>query len=103
MQFGGLTVTALKFAVGIKPLPIARNGLHMPQNTFRRGYYAAWQWIRGNEAPPAVPAYSADTGEPYQAGVARAIRDAHSITSETEATASWLDRALRRSFGLESL
>jgi hypothetical protein len=60
----------------------------------------------GAEEPPQVPTYSPETGEPYRAGVVQGIRDAgfvpQSASSESEAAPvdGWLDRALRRWFGI---
>ena len=48
--------------------------LGMPQNAFRRGFVDGRSSIRGSEAAPTVPAYSAEPGkDPYRAGVARGV------------------------------
>jgi hypothetical protein len=56
----------------------------MPHTTFKKGYIAAWQAIRGNDPVPTIPTHHVPAGQtPYRAGVARGVRDALAFTSST--------------------
>jgi hypothetical protein len=73
----------------------------VPETTFKNGYIAGWQSIRGAEPAPDAPPFQVPAGAtPYLAGVALGVRDAcNSIPAKRDKENSideWLDGALRR-------
>jgi len=72
----------------------------MPQNVFRRGFLDGWSSIRGSEPAPTIPACSLEPGgDPYRAGVALGVREAHAsprtAVTGPSAIETWFDNALR--------
>ena len=73
----------------------------MPQATFKNGYVAGWQSIRGAEPVPDIPQYHVPAGQtPYLAGVALGVRDACAYVpaqrDKETLIGEWLDGALLR-------
>jgi hypothetical protein len=73
----------------------------VPETSFKDGYIAGWQSIRGAEAVPDIPPYHVPAGAtPYLAGVALGVRDACAYVpaqrDRDKEIDEWLDDALRR-------
>jgi hypothetical protein len=73
----------------------------MPQTTFKNGYIAGWQSIRGDEPVPNIPPFHVPAGQtPRLAGVALGVRDACAYVpaqrDKETWMGEWLDGALQR-------